>query len=543
MTAFTGTGLLIRLALRRDRIQLPLWLLALMLVQAVTISSIVGLYPDDTDRISLAMSSARSPVSLMFNGLVSGPSMGATVVAQGFLTVAIGAALMSTLAVVRHTRQNEETGRAEMIGAGVVGRHASLTAALLVAIAANIVLAVASAAVLIANDLPVGGSIAAGSEVGAVGITFAAVAAVAAQIAETSRGANGLAAAAVGIAFVLRAVGAVSGKVVDSGLTVVSAWPTWLSPIGWGEEVRAFDQNNWWVFGLFAFAFVGLTGTAFVLTTHRDLGAGLRTVRPGPAVAAPRLLSPLGLAWRLQRGVLIGWAVGVAILGAIFGGVGDEIEEFASDSEEMAEYLDQLGGVGQLTDLYFAVSFGLTAIVIAAYATQALLRLRSEEAAGRAEPLLATAVSRPAWMWSHIAVAIAGIAVLMILAGLSAGVTYGVVVGDVGGQAPRLVTAAMAYLPAVLVVAGLVVAAFGILPFRAVAIGWTGVALFFLMAQLGPLLDLPQAVLDLSPFTHIPAVPAADVTALPLVMLVIVGSALPVVGVAAFRRRDLAMSS
>ena len=77
MTSFTGTGRLLRLALRRDRIQLPLWLIGLMLVQAVTISSIVGLYPEDSDRLALAISSARSPVSLMFNGLVSGASMGA----------------------------------------------------------------------------------------------------------------------------------------------------------------------------------------------------------------------------------------------------------------------------------------------------------------------------------------------------------------------------------------------------------------------------------------------------------------------------------
>jgi ABC-2 type transport system permease protein len=539
MTSFTGTGRLVRLALRRDRIQLPLWLIGLMSVQAVTISSIVGLYPDDSDRLALAISAARSPVSLMFNGLVSGPSMGATVVAQGFLTVAVGAALMSTLAVVRHTRQNEETGRAEMIGAGIVGRHASLTAALLVAIAANVVLALASTAVLIANDLPAGSSVAAGAEVGAVGITFAAIAAVTAQVAETSRGANALAAAVVGVAFLLRAVGAVAGKVVDGGVTVISAWPTWLSPIGWGEEVRAFDEDNWWVFGMFGLAFAGLVGTAFVLTTHRDLGAGLRTVRPGPAVAAPTLVSPLGLAWRLQRGVLIGWAVGVMILGAIFGGVGDEIGDFADDSPEMADYLEQLGGVGKLTDLYFAVSLGLTAIVIAAYATQALLRLRSEEAAGRAEPLLAAAVSRTRWMGSHIAVTLLGTVLLVVLAGLTAGLTYGIVIGDVDGQVPRLVAAALAYLPAVLVIAGFVVAAFGLLPYRAVAIAWTAVALFFLMAQLGPLLDLPQAVLDLSPFTHIPAVPAADLTTLPLVVLVAIGAVLLVAGVAGFRRRDL----
>jgi ABC-2 type transport system permease protein len=540
MTAFTGTGRLVRLALRRDRVQLPLWLIALMLVQAITISSIVGLYPDDSDRLALAISAARSPVSLMFNGLVSGTSMGATVVAQGFLTVAIGAALMSTLAVVRHTRQNEETGRSEMIGAGVVGRHASLTAALLVAVAANVVLAFASAAVLVVNDLPAGSSVAAGAEVGAVGITFAAIAAVAAQVAETSRGANALAAAVVGVAFLLRAVGAVSGRVVDGGVTVISAWPTWLSPIGWGEEVRAFDEDNWWIFGLFGLAFAGLVGTAFVLTAHRDLGAGLRTVRPGPAVASPGLLSPLGLAWRLQRGVLIGWAVGVAIMGAIFGGVGDEIGDFADDSPEMADYFEQLGGIGQLTDLYFAVALGLAAIVLAGYATQALLRLRQEEAAGRAEPLLATAASRTRWMWSHLGIALVGIVVLMVLFGLATGVTYGIVVGDVTGQIPDLLVASLIYLPAVLVVAGLVVAAFGFFPYRAVAIAWTVLALYFLIAQLGPLLELPQAVLDLSPFTHIPAVPAAEVTTQPLVVLLAVAAALIAAGLAGFGRRDLA---
>jgi ABC-2 type transport system permease protein len=541
MTAFAGTGRLVRLALRRDRIQLPLWLLGLMLIEAVTISSIVGLYPDDDERVALAMSSARSPVSLMFNGLVSGPSMGATVVTQGFLTVAVGAALMSTLAVVRHTRQNEETGRAELIGAGVVGRFAILTAALLVAVGSNVVLGLASSLTLIANDLPAVSSIAAGAEIGAVGITFAAVAAVTAQVAETSRGANGLAAAAVGVAFLLRAVGAVSGKVVDGGLTVISAWPTWLSPIGWGEEVRPFAQDNWWIFGIFALAFLALVGTAFALTMGRDLGAGLRAVRPGPASAEARLLSPLGLAWRLQRGVLLGWTVGLAILGAVYGGVGDEIAEFADDSEQMADYFNRLGGAGTLTDLYFAVALGLAGIAAAGYATQAFLRLRSEEATGRAEPLLATPVSRTRWMWSHVAVGTIGAATLVFVAGLSAGVTYGIVIGDLTGQVPGLVGAALVRLPAVLALGAVAVAAFGLLPSRAVAIAWAAVALCFLLQQLGPLLELPQLVLDLSPFTHVPAAPAAEITALPLVALLAVAAALVALGFAGFRRRDLAL--
>src|SRR5918995_968986 len=270
MTAFTGTWRLVRLALRRDRIQLPIWLASLILIEAATVSSIVGLYPDEEERLNLAITSANSPVSLMTNGLVSGSSLGATTMTQGLSVLGLGVAFMSTLAVVRHTRQNEETGRAEMIGAGIVGRHASLTAALIVVAGANIVFALLAALTLIGNDLPVASSVLAGVSLGFVGIAFGAIAAVAAQISETARGANGMAAAAIGVAFLLRAVGDVAGKTVEGGTKTISAWPSWLSPIGWSQQTRAYDDDNWWVLGLFVVTVVGLVGLAFELTALRD---------------------------------------------------------------------------------------------------------------------------------------------------------------------------------------------------------------------------------------------------------------------------------
>jgi ABC-2 type transport system permease protein len=50
---------------------------------------------------------------------------------------------------------------------------------------------------------------------------------------------------------------------------------------------------------------------------------------------------------------------------------------------------------------------------------------------------------------------------------------------------------------------------------------------------------LDQAVLDVSPFTHIPRVPGGDVSALPLVLLGAIAAALIAVGLTAFRRRDV----
>jgi ABC-2 type transport system permease protein len=542
MMPFTGTRRLVRLALRRDRIQLPAWLVGLSLILWVTVSSIVGLYPGEEERVRLAVTSAHSPVTLMTNGLVSGASLGATVMTQAFVSLAVGAGLMSILAVVRHTRQNEETGRAEMIGAGIVGRDASLTAALIAVALANLTLAAVSVLVLVGNGLPVGGSVLFGTAIGAVGMAFAAVAAVTAQVAETSRGANGLAAATLGIAFVLRAIGDASGKVVDGGLTVVSAWPSWLSPIGWGQQSRAFDRDQWWVLGIFLVFVVALVLGAFVLASRRDLSAGLRAVRPGEPAASPALLSPSGLAWRLHRGLLIGWAVGVAVLGASYGGVGDEIGEMISDSPQIAEYFEQLGGAGSLTDTFFAVTMSVAGIAAAAYAVQAMLRMRSEEAAGRVEPLLGTAVSRPRWMAANIGVGVIGTLVLLVIAGLTAGVVYGLIVGDVPGNVTTLVGAALVQAPAALVLAGLAVAAFGLLPRWAVAVSWAAFAACFVVLQLGVILDLPQAVLDLSPFTHIPAAPAEDVSAPPLVALLAVAAAFAGAGVAFFRRRDLALS-
>ncbi|MGH3911671.1 MAG: ABC transporter permease, partial [Pseudonocardiaceae bacterium] len=542
MTAFTGTGTLIRLALRRDRIQLPVWLIALTLVQAATVSSVLGLYTDEAQRLTLAIASARSPVSLVFNGIVSGAGVGATVMTQSFMVVAVAAGLMSTLCVIRHTRQNEETGRAEIVGSGVVGRHAGLTAALLVAVGANVVLGLLTALVLIANDLPVDGSLVAGAGIAAVGIAFAAVAAIAAQIAQTARAANGLAAIAVGVAFLLRAVGDLAGEVTTGGTRSVSAWPSWLSPIGWGQQMRPYDDNNWDVLGLLGAAFVGLVGLAFALTAHRDSGAGMLPERPGPATAPRGLLSPLGLAWRLQRGVLLGWAVAIVVAGGAYGGVGNELEEMLGGSDRAAELFQQLGGGGgSLRDAYFAAIIGMIGLLSTGYAVQALLRMRAEEAGGSLEPVLATAVSKPRWMLSHITVAALGTTALLLLAGLSAGLTYGLVAGGVSRSMTELAGAALVQAPAALVLAGFVVAVFGLAPRAAVALSWAGFAVCLLLGQLGAVLDLPDVVLDLSPFTHLPRVPTAEVTAAPLLTLLVVAGTLTATGIALFRRRDLAL--
>ncbi|MBT8225335.1 MAG: anibiotic ABC transporter [Dactylosporangium sp.] len=539
MTGFAGTLALTRLALRLDRIRLPIWLLALATMAAASAGSIADLYPTESDRLGYATTTAVNVVARAFNGTLSSPSLGAIVMVEIFTFLSLFAALLSTQTVVRHTRLEEETGRAEMIGSSVVGRFASLTAALLVMAGTNLALAALIALALVANGLAVTGSLAAGAAIGTAGMAFGALAAVAAQVMEGSRAANGTAATIIGAAFLLRATGDALGDVADNGTEVTSAWPAWLSPFGWAVQARPFSDERWAAFVPLGLLIVAAVVGASLLSGRRDVGSGLLRTSRGPAAAPRSLRNPLGLAWRLQRGVLIGWSVAVIVLSVSYGAVANEINTVVGDNEQMRELMNQLGGSENLVKGYLAFIMVIFGLVVSGYAVQSLQRLRGEEAGGPLESVLATAVSRPAWLGSHLTCALLGATWLLALSGAGAGLAYGLIVDDPAYQTATMLRAGLVQLPAVAVIVGFAVAAFGLVPQRSIALAWSAFAVSVVVVYLGPLLDLPQWTMDISPFTHLPAVPVDAITAKPLLVLSAVGVALGVIGFAAFRRRDL----
>jgi ABC-2 type transport system permease protein len=484
------------------------------------------------------MFSAATPATRVFDGPASGTSLGAMTMVEAFGTLAILVALMSGQAVVRHTRQDEETGRAELLGSAVVGHHARLTAALLVVLAANLVLAAGMAGVLVVFDLPVTGSVLSGLAFAGVGMSFAVIAAIGAQVASTQRAANGIVAAAIGAAYLLRSIGDLFGEVAASEVELISAWPSWLSPIGWGQQLRPFHQDNVEVFALFAGLVVVLVAAAFVLTEHRDVGHGMLPVRSGPATT-DRLRSPLALAWRLQRGVWLAWGSGIAVVAFAFGSVGDTADELLSENEQLQDMLAALSGNGGLRDAFFSFMMAFVGIAVAGATVQAVLRARNEESAGRLEPLLATPVARVRWLGGHLLIAFLGTVALYALAGVAAALGYAVVTGELGVGLRGLGAASMVQLPAALALGGFVVAVFGLLPRWATTLGWGALALSLVFGQLGAVLDLPAVVLDVSPFTHVPLVPADPMAWTPVVALSAVAVVLTAVGALAFRRRDL----
>src|SRR3954452_1158394 len=131
---------LLRLALRRDRIMLPAWVVALGLAAFAVASSYVGLYKTEASRAEVGRTLGSTPATLALYGRIYADSVGGLVGWRlGGIALAL-AGLMTILIVTRHTRAEEETGRAELVGAGVVDRRAPLAAALLTAGVASVAL-------------------------------------------------------------------------------------------------------------------------------------------------------------------------------------------------------------------------------------------------------------------------------------------------------------------------------------------------------------------------------------------------------------------
>ncbi|WP_405485572.1 ABC transporter permease [Nocardia sp. NBC_00511] len=530
---FTGTGQMLRLTLRRDRLVLPLWILLLSLpLGSVYIKSIEKLYHTPADLRSLADSILASPAQLaMYGPVYNTTSLGAVGIWKaGMFHTIIGIA--TVLTVIRHTRAEEETGRSELVAATRVGRFAGLTAALIVAYGGALATGLIGFLSLAGTSVPRGGSLAFGLALAGSGVVFASVAAVTAQLSSSARVARGIAFAVLGLTYTLRAIGDVrSGAGPTSPLT-------WLSPQGWSLQVRPYAGDHFAVLLLHVGATVLLTAVAYYLLAHRDIGAGLIAERPGALAAGPALSGPFGLALRLQRGTLLAWTVGIGLYGLLIGsvvhGIGDEL----GSSQTIRDLITRMGGSDSLEKSLISYAFTMVALGAAAYSVSAVLRLHSEESSSRAETVLTGAVSRTRWAASHLVFGLFGPVLALGVAGLAGGLVYGRAAGDIGGKLGQCLAAALVQLPAVWVFTALALLLFGALP-RWATLAWGVLTAGVAVLLLGSLSGVPQWFRDLDPFEHAPKVPGAEFTATPLIVLLILDVVLLTVGLMAFRRRDL----
>ncbi|MER6178267.1 ABC transporter permease [Streptosporangium sp. NPDC001681] len=522
----TGTWTLIRLIVRRDRVPLLVWIAISAVLPAGIASSTTALYTDQAARDSFAAASMSNPAQLATRGPIYDASVGGLTAWTLGSSLALIGGLISILVMIRHTRGEEETGRRELLSSGVVGRHAPLAAALAVVLTANLLLGLLAVPALVGNGLPAGSSLLFGLSITAGGWAFTAVAAVTAQLTAASGTARGIAIATGGLLFALRSLADAGGI----------PWLAWLSPFGWVRLTKPYAGDQWWVLGLIAVFVAALAAAAFALSTRRDVAGGLVPARPGPAAGA--LSGSFGLAARLHRGTLAGFAIGFGLMGALLGVAARGLDT-QLDTPQFRELAATVGGAdARISDVFFTFVMYVLSQLVAAAALVSALRARGEEAAGRAELLLSTPVDRLRWGLSHLTFAIAGPALLLAALGAAAGLSY-------DGDMARVTAATLAYLPAVWTVVGITTLLFGVLPRLATAVSWTVLGLFLLVDLLAEFKLVGGFVLELSPFVHVPAMllGGASSPVVPLLGLTVVAGALTAAGLAFLRRRDLAPST
>jgi ABC-2 type transport system permease protein len=551
---FANTLKLTRFMLRRERLIAAIWIIILVLFSAALAPGLDEMFPDDEARESILMMYDNEIMTAMM-GPIYGDSTGAMYSAFMLLWYLIAVAVMNVFLAVRHTRADEEQGRAEVVRSLPVGRLANVNATMLTAVVINTILAVTTGLAMAVTNTPTmdfAGCMLYGAVSGAVGLVFAAVTLVFCQLSQSTSGAVGMSFLALGGFYMLRAAGDISAE-----------WLSLISPLGLPLRTKIFSENNITpVIALIIIAAV-ISAAAYALNSMRDLGQGFIPAKLGAESAKKSLLSPFGLSYRLLRKMAVVWIIVMLCAGASYGVV---IGDIGSSVANMPAYLEMVGlppevieslSDEQMTELseeyadmiteYFGVFVtGMMTLIALIPVLVAGMKLRSEEKGGRVEHIISRSVSRVKYMGGYVVIAFV-MSFFMQLA-TAVGLYFSAENAErfMNGKNPftllgegGLISAYFAYLPAMWVMLSVAVALVGLFPKAAGAVwGYYGVVCF--LTLIGNFPNVPEVMSAISPMTHTPQLPLDEMNLTPLIVMTAIAAVLTAAGIIGYRRRDMA---
>ncbi|WP_051388838.1 ABC transporter permease [Arthrobacter sp. 35W] len=525
---------MVRFILRRNWLRLLIWAVVLVGMIPLVYESQRAAFPTEADREAYASIANTPSVAALTGTPYAADTLGGILVLKIWMTLAVTLAFATSFLVTRNGRADEEDGRTELLRSNVLGRHAYTVANYLVVGGFDILVGAAITAVAAAMPLPFDGSLVLGASLAGLGLFFLGVSAACGQLTSTSRGANGLAAVVIGTAFVVRAIGDLDGTGTTPG------WISGLSPIGWAQQMRAFGENRWWPLAPLVGGAITLCAIAVRIEARRDLGAGVLPDRPGPSAAGRFMMTPFGLALRLQRASIAGWFAAVVVMALLYGSVASAMANLLGSNPVFAAVFGPNGS--SATKGVIALLVMLNAIVASAFVVESALQVRVEEASGRAEPQLAGSISRIQWAGGRLLLPIIGSALMLVVGGVVMGSAYGASQND-AAQVWALLCASVIYWPGVLVTAGVTVFMIGVVPRLAPSLSWAFFAAVVIISVFGELFSLPTLITGNTPLTATPRLPVGQFTMPPILVLTAVAAVLWAIGLVRFARRDLAQDA
>jgi len=487
-------------------------------------------YPTLADRLAFARSFASNDALRLFYGYPYDPvTIGGYSAWRVGGTLAIAAAVFGIFAAVRALRGEEDTGRMELVLAGVLRRRTAYLAALSAIAAGVLLLWLAETVGFVFAGLPTGGSAYLALATASVIPVYVGVGALVSQLAPTRRMALELGNALVGVSLLLRVVADTS-----SG----AGWLHWLTPLGWAEELRPFTSSQQPLALLLPLAASALLLTAAAkIYAWRDVGTGVLPARDSASPRLRLLSSPLTQGLRSERGTILAWLLSVGGFSFILGAVSTSISS-ADISASMQREIAKLGGGSIATPTgYMAFVFIFFILVVSLFACAQIAGARHEEADERLETLLALPVSRRGWLGGRLALAAGAALALALAAGFFSWAGAASQGSDI--SLARMLEAGANCMPVTLLFLGIAALLFALVPRASGGIAYGLVTVAFLWQLTGALLSVPKWALELTPFAHVGLVPAQPFRAGAAVIMlgIAVTSALAAIWI--FQRRDL----
>lgn len=532
MNKYTAkTRILFLNMLRRDRLVWSLWIVAV-------VGFIAGLIPvfdnlllvGEMDRLAM-VEMMKNPAMIALVGPVYGEAdytLGAAFANYMLVFSLLIVGVMNIFLVTRHTRLEEDTGRMELLRALPVGRQANLMATALLTLSVNVLLAVILTVFLYllrGQGMSLEGCALFGVSMGVIGIFFAATTAFLSQIASNNRSALSMSILLLLILYVMRAV----GDVWHESLALIS-------PLGLILRTKIFVQDSWWpVLPIVALSLV-FAGLTLFLSDKRDMGSGLLPEKAGREHGATWLSGPFGLAFKLTKNTIILWGVVIFMLAAMYGSVFGELDAYLSSNatiQAMIAMDPRFTPVEQFMVLLMMVMSIISTVPILALVN----RISHEEKNGFLELMLCQPVSKTSMISSYLVLTLVTSVCYQFIAAFGLW-SVGSMVLETTPTLTSFIVSAFLYLPAIWVIAGMLIVIIGFLPGKsAIIYYYLGYAI--VVNYIGRLIKMPEWTRKLTSYGYIPQYPLEEISLSVHVGLLALFVLLCAVGFYGFRKRDI----
>lgn len=99
--------------------------------------------------------------------------------------------------------------------------------------------------------------------------------------------------------------------------------------------------------------------------------------------------------------------------------------------------------------------------------------------------------------------------------------------------------AALARVPAIAVMVAIALLAAAALPTWSTAVGWGALGVAFALGELGATVGLPDWLIKVSPFAHVPQLPGGTFTWTPSVVMLAIAAVVTLAAFVTYRQRDV----